>query len=192
MKKVTIHIVSGFLGSGKTSFLRKILLGQEANKKSLKLALIENEFGKIALDATIIRNEASDLQLYELASGCLCCTLQDDFSKTLLQLLEQGPFDFIFVEPSGVALSSNLIRQINELILVQKNLKKAENKPAPADVAKADVAKADVVKDKQLPFAFFKNKIRNIFMKKAKLASLPAIKLGEVIHNIDLAPLFLT
>ncbi|WP_066638717.1 CobW family GTP-binding protein [Desulfolucanica intricata] len=94
---VKLDIVSGFLGAGKTTLIKKILSACTTNKE--KVILIENEFGQVSVDSEILRIEG--FQIYELSRGCVCCTLRDDFIFTLKQILTQNPVRII-VEPSGI------------------------------------------------------------------------------------------
>jgi len=94
---VKFDIVSGFLGAGKTTYIKKILPVCKALNE--KLVLIENEFGKVSVDTEILRVEGFDV--YELTKGCVCCTLKEDFAFTLQEILTQNPQRIIF-EPSGI------------------------------------------------------------------------------------------
>ena len=90
-KKIPVIVVSGFLGSGKTTFLRYLL--KECNKK---FGLIINEFGDVGIDGDLIRScdkcdESEDNCVTELNNGCLCCTGQDDFVPSIKALLEFNP-----------------------------------------------------------------------------------------------------
>ena len=90
-KKIPVIVVSGFLGSGKTTFLRYLL--KESNKK---FGLIINEFGDVGIDGDLIKScdkcdESEDDCVIELNNGCLCCTVQDDFIPSIKALLEFNP-----------------------------------------------------------------------------------------------------
>ena len=95
-----IDIVSGFLGAGKTTLIKKML--SEAYQGE-KLVLIENEFGEISIDGGFLKD--SGVQISEMSSGCICCSLVGDFNKALRQVHEQFAPDRILIEPSGVASS---------------------------------------------------------------------------------------
>ncbi len=113
-KKIPVIVVSGFLGSGKTTFLRYIL--KESNKK---FGLIINEFGDVGIDGDLIKNcdkcdESEDDCVIELNNGCLCCTVQDDFVPSIKSLLEfNPPIESIIIETSGLALPIPLIQALN-------------------------------------------------------------------------------
>lgn len=93
---VKFDIISGFLGSGKTTLIRKILNSLDVNEK---VVLIENEFGDVSVDREIL--EIEGFEIYELSNGCVCCKLKGDFIFTLKQILAQK-VDRIIFEPSGI------------------------------------------------------------------------------------------
>ena len=113
-KKLPVIVVSGFLGSGKTTFLRFLL--KESNKK---FGLIINEFGDVGIDGDLIKScdkcdESEDECLIELNNGCLCCTVQDDFVPAIKALFEfNPPIELIIIETSGLALPIPLIQALN-------------------------------------------------------------------------------
>ena len=98
-----IDIVSGFLGAGKTTLIKKML--SEAYQGE-KLVLIENEFGEISIDGGFLKD--SGVQISEMSSGCICCSLVGDFNKALRQVHEQFDPDRILIEPSGVGKLSEV------------------------------------------------------------------------------------
>lgn len=102
-KKIPVLIVSGFLGSGKTSLVQHLL--HEAQIQGQRLAIISNEFGALGIDRALI-GEAGDAYV-ELEGGCVCCQLSDELRDTLQTLREQVQPDQIVVETSGVALPSD-------------------------------------------------------------------------------------
>ena len=105
-----IDIFSGFLGAGKTTLIKKMI--QEAYKGE-KLVLIENEFGEIGIDGGFLAE--AGIQINEMNSGCICCSLVGDFGKALTQVLEQYAPDRILIEPSGVGKLSDVIRAVQNL-----------------------------------------------------------------------------
>lgn len=94
---VKFDIVSGFLGAGKTTYIKKIL--PVCKSFNEKLVLIENDFGQVNVDSEILRVEG--FEVYELTAGCVCCKLKEDFALTLQNILAQNPKRIIF-EPSGI------------------------------------------------------------------------------------------
>ena len=99
-----IDIISGFLGAGKTSFIRKLL--SEAPKGE-KVVLIENEFGEIGIDGGFLKD--SGIEIREMNQGCICCSLVGDFESSLREVAEKFKPDRIIIEPSGVGKLSDII-----------------------------------------------------------------------------------
>ena len=103
-------IFSGFLGAGKTTLIRKLI--KEAYKGE-KLVLIENEFGEIAIDGGFLRD--AGVEITEMNSGCICCTLVGDFTKALKKVIEDFAPDRILIEPSGVGKLSDVARAVEKV-----------------------------------------------------------------------------
>lgn len=99
-----IDIISGFLGAGKTTLIKKLLAEAYQGEK---LVLIENEFGEISIDGGFLKE--SGVQISEMSSGCICCSLVGDFNKALKDVAEQFRPDRILIEPSGVGKLSDVI-----------------------------------------------------------------------------------
>lgn len=106
-----IDIISGFLGAGKTTLIKKLLA--EAYKGE-KLVLIENEFGEISIDGGFLKD--AGVQISEMSSGCICCSLVGDFSKALLDVQKQFSPDRILIEPSGVGKLSDVVTAVENTI----------------------------------------------------------------------------
>ena len=102
-----IDIISGFLGAGKTTLIKK-LLGEAL--KGQKVVLIENEFGEIGIDGGFLKE--AGIQITEMNSGCICCSLVGDFGKALEEVIETYHPDRIIIEPSGVGKLSDVIRAV--------------------------------------------------------------------------------
>jgi G3E family GTPase len=102
---IKIDIISGFLGAGKTTLINKILPQITASEK---VALIENEFGDIGIDGSMF--EESGVNVTEINSGCICCTLFGDFVKALIKLIDEYDFDRILIEPTGVGMLSDVVK----------------------------------------------------------------------------------
>lgn len=102
-----IDIVSGFLGAGKTTLIKKLI--QEAFQGE-KLVLIENEFGEIGIDGGFMKD--AGINVTEMNSGCICCSLVGDFGTALQEVLEQYSPDRIIIEPSGVGKLSDVIKAV--------------------------------------------------------------------------------
>ena len=119
--KIPATIVTGFLGSGKTTLLRHVLKESLTNNSGLRIAVIINEFGELGIDREILKGcdigcEEQEQQgtLYELANGCLCCTVQDEFFPVMQQLAERrDQIDHLLIETSGLALPKPLVQAFN-------------------------------------------------------------------------------
>ena len=105
-----IDIFSGFLGAGKTTLIRKLIAEGYQNEK---LVLIENEFGEIAVDGAFLQD--AGVQITEMNSGCICCTLVGDFTKALAQVMADYAPDRILIEPSGVGKLSDVARAVERV-----------------------------------------------------------------------------
>ena len=105
-----IDIFSGFLGAGKTTLIKKLIAEAFQGEK---LVLIENEFGEIAIDGGFLQD--AGIEITEMNSGCICCSLVGDFGKALQQVLAQFHPDRILIEPSGVGKLSDVIRAVQNL-----------------------------------------------------------------------------
>lgn len=103
-----IDIFSGFLGAGKTTLIKKLI--QEAFQGE-KLVLIENEFGEIGIDGGFMKE--AGIQVTEMNSGCICCSLVGDFGTALQEVIEQYAPDRIIIEPSGVGKLSDVIKAVS-------------------------------------------------------------------------------
>ena len=112
--RIPATVITGFLGAGKTTLIRNIIM--QANGK--RLALIVNEFGDIGMDGDMLQECGADScsaeDIIELANGCICCTVADDFLPSIQQLLQQDPRpDHIIIETSGLALPQPLVQAFN-------------------------------------------------------------------------------
>ncbi len=105
-----IDIISGFLGAGKTTFIKKLL--QEAISGE-QVVLIENEFGEIGIDGGFLKD--SGIEIREMNSGCICCSLVGDFGKSLSEVLTKYRPDRIIIEPSGVGKLSDVMKAVIEV-----------------------------------------------------------------------------
>lgn len=105
-----IDIISGFLGAGKTTLIRKLI--QEAYQNE-KLVLIENEFGEIGIDGGFLKD--AGIAVKEMNSGCICCSLVGDFAQSLTMVMDEYAPDRIIIEPSGVGKLSDVIQAVTKL-----------------------------------------------------------------------------
>lgn len=109
--KIPVTIITGFLGSGKTTLIRNLI--QNANGR--RLAVIVNEFGEMGIDGELLKSCCSNEEdVLELNNGCLCCTVQEEFLPVMLQLMERkDTIDHIIIETSGLALPKPLLHAFN-------------------------------------------------------------------------------
>ncbi len=105
-----IDIISGFLGAGKTTLIKKLVAEAFSGEQ---LVIIENEFGQIAIDGGFLKE--SGVNITEMNSGCICCSLVGDFSKSLQEVEKNYAPDRIIIEPSGVGKLSDVIKAVQEL-----------------------------------------------------------------------------
>ena len=128
-----IDIVSGFLGAGKTTLIKKLLAEAFQGEK---LVLIENEFGEISIDGGFLKD--SGVQISEMSSGCICCSLVGDFNKALREVHEQFHPDRILIEPSGVGKLSDVI------VAVENTVKDVPDMKLNSFVTVADATKVKI------------------------------------------------
>lgn len=112
-----IDIISGFLGAGKTTLIKKLI---EEALKGQKVVLIENEFGEIGIDGGFLKE--SGIQINEMNSGCICCSLVGDFNTALKDVLEQYTPDRIIIEPSGVGKLSDVMKAVQKVVDAEANV----------------------------------------------------------------------
>ena len=108
IKVAKVNIISGFLGAGKTTFIKRLISDVF---KGEKLVLIENEFGEIGVDGGFLQD--AGIEITEMNSGCICCSLVGDFTKALEETVKQFNPDRILIEPSGVGKLSDVIAAVN-------------------------------------------------------------------------------
>ena len=114
MTKIPVSIITGFLGSGKTTLISQLM----QNPQGKRLAVIVNEFGDVGVDGEILKScaipECPAENIMELANGCICCTVADDFIPTIEQLMALDPQpDHILIETSGLALPKPYLKRLN-------------------------------------------------------------------------------
>ena len=110
MAKTKVDIVSGFLGAGKTTFIKK-LIGEAIQGE--QTVLIENEFGEIGIDGGFLKD--SGIEIKEMNSGCICCSLAGDFATSLKEILTKFKPDRIIIEPSGVGKLSDVMKAVADV-----------------------------------------------------------------------------
>lgn len=142
-----IDIISGFLGAGKTTFIKKML---EEVFKDEKVVLVENEYGEVGIDGGFLKD--AGIEIREINSGCICCTLVGDFGRSLNEVIETYHPDRIIIEPSGVGKLSDVLASV-------KRMEETHDVKVNALVAVANVLKTS--KQMRAFGEFFRNQIEN-------------------------------
>lgn len=105
---MNILIVSGFLGAGKTTFIKEL-----AKKTGRQFAVMENEYGETGIDGSLL--EKDRMKVWELTEGCICCSLKSDFASSVLTIANAADPEFLIVEPTGVGLLSSVISNLEKI-----------------------------------------------------------------------------
>lgn len=105
-------LISGFLGAGKTTFIKAL-----AKHTGKEFAVLENEYGSVGIDGDILRNEmpAEKVNIWEMAEGCICCSMKGDFAATVLTIANTVAPDYLVIEPTGVAMLSQVIQNLQKI-----------------------------------------------------------------------------
>ena len=106
-----VSVISGFLGAGKTTFIKKLL---DEALRGEKIVLIENEFGEIGIDGGFLKE--AGIEISEMNSGCICCSLVGDFGEALKKVMEEFSPDRIIIEPSGVGKLSDVMKAVEDVV----------------------------------------------------------------------------
>ena len=104
---VKVHIVSGFLGAGKTTLIKKIIKSIKGKK-----VIIENEFGEVGIDGEIMERENYDV--VEMSQGCICCSMKSNFESTLISVIDDHSPEHIIIEPTGIGMLSQILKLFNK------------------------------------------------------------------------------
>lgn len=162
-----VDVISGFLGAGKTTLIKKLLSGELKNEK---VVLIENEFGDVGIDGTFLKE--AGIEIKEINSGCICCSLVGDFREALKKVVEEYHPERLMIEPSGVGKLSDIIEAIEDVNFHVNSL-----------VCVVDVNKAKMYHKNFKEF--FDNQIeyaKTIVFSRTKQAN--ASKIEEAVHLI--------
>ena len=115
-KKISVTVITGFLGAGKTTFINALI---KANPEK-QFALVENEFGEVSIDTKLIKGVNAS-QMFELKEGCICCTISDEYELVLVELAERFPHvEHLLIETTGIADPAQVVRPF----LKDENLQK--------------------------------------------------------------------
>lgn len=144
---IKVEIFSGFLGSGKTQLIKKLI--EEGYYKE-KIAIIENEFGEVSIDAAILKR--TNTLVKEINAGCICCQVTGDFKESILDVVENCNVDRLLVEPTGVAKLSDIKKVFTEKEL--KGIAEVEKAITVVDAEKFDLYLTNFK-------SFFLNQIKN-------------------------------
>ena len=115
MKKTPVNIISGFLGSGKTTVIIKLLCEKPEDQQ---WAIIINEFGKVSIDSQTLRSSSESGNIFEISGGCICCSAKGYFQENLENIIKSGNYDRIIIEPSGLGG----IEMVSEIVSANSNL----------------------------------------------------------------------
>jgi cobalamin biosynthesis protein CobW len=194
MRKIPATVITGFLGAGKTTIIRNLL----ARADGRRIALIVNEFGDVGVDGDILKGcgleTCAEDDIIELANGCICCTVADDFVPTMEKLLNRSrPPDHIVIETSGLALPQPLVRAFNwpevrsrvtvdGVVAVIDGRALAEGRFAADEVALATQRAADPSLDHDDP-------IEELFEDQLACADLVLLNKADTLEEAELAAL---
>ena len=105
-----VLVISGFLGAGKTTFIREL-----SQRTGRDFAVMENEYGQVGIDGSVLEQDAPELNIFELTEGCICCSMKSDFATSVLTIANTVDPEFLIVEPTGVGLLSRIIENLNQI-----------------------------------------------------------------------------
>ncbi len=142
---IKVDVISGFLGAGKTTFIKKMV---EEAFQGEKIVLIENEFGEVGIDGGFLKD--AGIEISEMNSGCICCTMVGDFDRNLKRVAEQFDPDRIIVEPSGVGKLSDVATSVQNV---------AKDKPMEINALVTVVNAVKAIKQMKAFGEFFNNQI---------------------------------
>ena len=105
-----ILVISGFLGAGKTTFIKEII-----KKTNRDYCILENEYGTINIDSSTLKEEDNSLKIYDLTEGCICCSSKGEFASSMLTISNTLDPDYLIIEPTGVGYLSPILNNLNEV-----------------------------------------------------------------------------
>ncbi len=204
MTKIPTTVITGFLGAGKTTLVRHLL----THARGKRIALIINEFGDIGVDKSVLAGCGDDVcgaeDMIELANGCICCTVAEDFIPTMTALLDRPQqFDHIIIETSGLALPQPLIRAFNwpeikarvtvdAVVTIADAAALAEGRFASDELAVGAQRQADTMLDHETPLGeLFEDQLVAadlVILNKTDLVSATALETVEAALRSELRP----
>ena len=107
-----ILVISGFLGAGKTTFIRELV-----RRNAGEIAVFENEYGSVGVDGAVLKNsaETGQVNIWEMAEGCICCSMKGDFTASVLTIANTVDPDYLVIEPTGVGMLSNVTESLKRI-----------------------------------------------------------------------------
>ena len=191
-RKIPATVITGFLGAGKTTIIRSLL--EQANGR--RIALIVNEFGEVGTDGEILKACGDALcrqdDIIELANGCICCTVAEDFIPTMARLLDRDePPDHIVIETSGLALPQPLVRAFNWPEIANRvtvdGVITVVDGPAVAEGRFADDEQAVAAQRAADPSLDHENPIEELFVDQLACADLVLLNKSDLLPKDELA-----
>lgn len=173
-----ILVISGFLGAGKTTFIKKLV---EMTKENF--VVLENEYGEVPVDGSFLRDSNDyadkDINIWELTEGCICCSVKSDFATSILTIANTLDPKYLIVEPTGVGLLSNIIRNISQIQYDRIELLK------PITIIDASCFSSDIIKYKEIYHDQIASSSKIIFSKTEHLAPDEVQYLAARIHQLN-------
>jgi len=173
-----ILVISGFLGAGKTTFIKELVKMTQEN-----FVVLENEYGEVPVDGSFLRdtqnNSDNDINIWELTEGCICCSVKSDFAASILTIANTLDPKYLIVEPTGVGLLSNIIRNISQIQYDRIELLK------PITIIDAGCFASDIIKYKEIYHDQIVNSSKIIFSKTEHLARDEVHHLADVVRRLN-------
>lgn len=188
--KIPVTVITGFLGSGKTTLMRHLL----QNHKGRRLAVIVNEFGELGIDGDLLKDcgaDCPDSNVLELTNGCLCCTVQEEFLPTMQQLIERrDEIDAILIETSGLALPKPLVQafrwpEIRNAATVDSVLAVVDCAAVADGTFAADVDAVQVARESD-PNLDHETPLEELFEDQLACADMVILNKTDLVDDIDL------
>jgi len=175
VKMMQILVISGFLGAGKTTFIKKLV---EMTRESF--AILENEYGEVPVDGSFIRDSADkEVNIWELTEGCICCSVKSDFASSILTIANTLNPKYLIVEPTGVGMLSNIMRNIGQIQYSRIELLK------PITVIDASCFASDMMEYKEIYCDQIASTSKIIFSKTEQLTQNEVQYLADAVRRLN-------